>query len=159
MNDIQVNEIKTALYGLQYGFMHLDVMTNIYESGKIKVGIIEIPLTESQKTQVKTACETLTADLKNTADGLESLTGKTGVIQKEVRENIISQPRIVTDLVNKHWQRLGILLQMEPTKQADGTYRIEIPEEAPQDIADSMAQIKEGTSRFCDVLGVKLEEK
>ena len=157
MNDINVSEIKTSLYGLNNGFMQLDVLSTVYERGTVEFGGMSMPLTATQKTQIKTECQALAAALKNTADTLAAPTGKTGVVQNDTKESFISQPRTTWEHVSKQWERANILLQMDPVRKPDGTFRIEYADPIPQELANTLVTIKDGVYAFTTVLEARLK--
>ncbi len=115
-----------------------------------------MPLTQNQKNGVKTAFNTLATKIETRADTLPDRTGKTGVVDQAVLDEIQEKPRKMLRLFQDVFDGLGPLLERPPV-ELEGEWVGFYGEEEAQQLANALKTLGEGIKFYVGVERLKME--
>jgi len=158
MNVQDIAEIRNRARALHDWLPRLDALTALHRDGKLTLAdALEITLTSTQQTAVKTRAETLAGRLRTLAGSLPEPTLRTGTANGDAVAQTEREPTsLMTTLANLIEAQLNPLLGLSLSEQPDGTFGFEFESADAQQIADVLATTRDQANVLIGVLEARL---
>ena len=158
MNVQDIAEIRNRARALHEWLPRLDALTALHRGGKLTLAdALEITLTSTQQTAVKTRAETLAGRLRTLAGSLPEPTSRMGRADGDAVAQTEREPTsLMTMLANLIEGQLNPLLGLSLSEQPDGTFGFEFEPADAQQIADVLATTRDQANVLIGVLEARL---
>ena len=158
MNVQDIAEIRNRVKALHDWLPRLDTLTAVWRDRKISLAdAVDITLTPTQRTTVKTRARALAARLRTLAGSLPAPTALTGQASSDAIAATEREPAtFIITAANIIEQQLNPLLSLSLSEQPDGTFGFVFEPGDAQQIADLMATTRAQTNVLIGVLEARL---
>lgn len=158
MNVQDIAEIRNRARALHDWLPRLDALTALQREGKLMLAdAVEITLTATQRTAVRTRAETLAGRLRSLAGSLPEPTALVGTPNSDAVAQTEREPAsFMAALANLIERQLNPLLGVSLSEQADGTFGFEFEPADAQQIAGLLATTRDQANVLIGVLEARL---